>query len=138
MQAKQAIMKTTIRTLWNSLLVVFLGTLLAGQRRGQIFVANSGSATIGEYDNNSGGTVNASLVSGLSNPNSVAVAGANLLVANNTAGTIGKYNVTTGATVNASLVSGLNGPTGVAVITSNTNFFLVANNTAGTIGEYNV
>src|SRR5947207_3157169 len=127
-------MKTTIKTLRNSLLIVFLATLLAGQARGQIFVANSGSATIGEYDNNSGGTVNTSLVSGLSSPNGIALSGANLLVANNTAGTIGVYNATTGATVNASLVSGLSGPNGIALSGAN---LLVANNTAGTIGVYN-
>jgi len=135
MQAKQAIMKTTVRTLWNSLLVVFLATLLAGQARGQIFVANSGSATIGEYDNNSGGTVNVSLVSGLSSPSGIAVSGSYLYVANKTSGTIGVYNATTGATVNPSpLVSGLSGPDGVVVSGS---YLYVANNTGGTIGVYN-
>ena len=126
----QAIM----RTLWSSLLIVFLGTLLAGQARGQIFVANSGSGTIGEYDYNNGGTMQPSLVSGLSSPWGIAVSGANLLVANNTAGTIGKYNVTTGATVNASLVSGLSSPRGVAV---SGGYLYVANYKSGTIGEYN-
>src|SRR6267143_2435256 len=92
MKAKQAIMKTTIRTLWNSLLVVFLGTLLAGQARGQIFVTNTGTGTIGEYDYNTGSTVNASLVSGLNYPWGIAVSGANLYVANNTAQSIGEYN----------------------------------------------
>ncbi len=123
-----------MRTLWSSLLIVFLGTLLAGQARGQIFVANSGSGTIGEYDYNNGGTMQPSLVSGLSSPWGIAVSGANLLVANNTAGTIGKYNVTTGATVNASLVSGLSSPRGVAV---SGGYLYVANYKSGTIGEYN-
>jgi hypothetical protein len=35
MKTKQAIMKTTVRTLWTSLLVIFLGTLLAGQAPAQ-------------------------------------------------------------------------------------------------------
>src|SRR6267378_4466851 len=91
MKAKQAIMKTTIRTLWNSLLIVFLGTLLAGQARGQIFVTTQqNSGTIGEYDYNNGGTVNASLVSGFSNSYGIAVSGANLFVTNSVSGgTIG-------------------------------------------------
>src|SRR6266571_4059194 len=131
MQAKQAIMKTTIRTLWNSLLIVFLGALLAGQARGQIFVANSGSGTIGEYDNNNGGTVNASLVSGLSGPNAAAVSGEYLFVANSGSGTIGKYNATTGAPVNASLVSGLSNPVGIAV--PGNGYLFVVNKGSGTI-----
>src|SRR5947207_360820 len=123
-------MKTTIKTLRNSLLIVFLATLLAGQARGQIFVANSGSATIGEYDNNNGGTVNASLVSGLNGPSGIAVSGSYLYVANYNSGTIGVYNATSGATVNASLVSGLSSPTGIAV--SGPSLY-VANSGTGTI-----
>jgi DNA-binding beta-propeller fold protein YncE len=137
MKAKQAIVKTTIRTSWGSLLAGFLGTLLAGQACGQIFVTNSGTGTIGEYDYNTGGTVNAALVSGLNYPWGIAVSGVNLFVANNTAQTIGKYNATTGATVNASLVSGLNGPDGIAISGAN---LLVANSGYGsgtTIGAYN-
>src|SRR5947199_290229 len=120
MKAKQPIiMKTTIRTLWNSLLVVFLGTLLAGQAHGQIFVTNQGNGTIGQYDYNTGRTMNASLVSGLNYPYGIAVSGANLFVTNSVSGTIGKYNATTGAPVNASLVSGLNNPIGIAVSGAN-------------------
>src|SRR5438067_3349925 len=40
MKTKQTITKTTVRTFWNSLLVVLLGTLLAAQAEGQIFVSN--------------------------------------------------------------------------------------------------
>src|ERR1017187_1279308 len=80
--------------------------------RGQdIFVANVASGTIGEYTT-SGATVNASLVSGLSNPSGIAVSGSDLFVANQGSGTIGEY-TTTGATVNASLVSGLDNPSGI-------------------------
>src|SRR5437868_2499589 len=112
-------MKTTRRILWNTFLFVFLGTLLAEQARGQIFVTNTGTGTIGEYDYNTGGTINASLVSGLSFPWGIAVSGANLYVANNTAETIGEYNAITGAAVNPSLVSGLYGPDGIALSGSN-------------------
>jgi len=40
---------------------------LAGQAHGQIYVANSGIGTIGEY-NLDGTTINSSLVSGLNGP----------------------------------------------------------------------
>jgi hypothetical protein len=139
MKTKRTITKATIRTLWNSLLVVFLGTLLAGQAHGQIFVTNQGIGTIGEYDYNTGGTVNASLVSGLSSPSDVAVSGVNLFVVDSQNFRIGEYNATTGATVNASLVSGLsNGLNGIAV--SGGYLYITnygTNGTNGTIGKYN-
>ena len=82
--------------------------------RGQdIFVANVASGTIGEYTT-SGATVNASLVSGLTNPAGIAVSGSDLFVVNQGSGTIGEY-TTTGVTVNASLVSGLDNPSGIAI-----------------------
>jgi len=75
---------------------------------GQIYVANYGSGTIGEYTT-AGATVNASLVSGL-NGLGLAVSGGDLFVANwDYNSTIGEY-TTAGATVNASLVSGLSLP----------------------------
>jgi hypothetical protein len=140
MKTKQTITKAPVRTLWNSLLVVFLGTLLAGQAHGQIFVTNNsggcsqGCGTIREYDYNTGGTVNASLVSGLNYPFGIAVSGANLFVANYSSGTIGEYNATTGAAVKVPLVSGLSSPQGIAV--SGANLF-VANTGIGTIDKYN-
>ena len=47
-----------------------------------LFVANHGTGTIGEYNATSGAVVNASLVSGLSDPAGIAVSGSNLFVAN--------------------------------------------------------
>ena len=83
-----------------------------------LFVANYVSnGTIGEYTT-SGATVNASLVSGLSDPGGIAVSGSNLFVANYGNDTIGEY-TTSGGTVNASLVSGLSDPVGLAVSGSN-------------------
>jgi hypothetical protein len=41
---------------------------------GLIFVTNTGNGTVGEYTT-SGKTVNASLISGLSNPSAIAVSG---------------------------------------------------------------
>jgi outer membrane protein assembly factor BamB len=98
-------------------LLISLQQLCCG---GQIFVTNADGNTIGEYNATTGATVNASLVSGLINPQGIALAGGNLFVAttNNGGffnGTIGEYNATTGATINASLVSGLNGPAYIVV-----------------------
>src|SRR5206468_737187 len=127
-------MKTTMRTLWNSLLAVLLGTLFAGQAHGQIFVTQQGDGTVGKYDAATGATINATLVSGLTQPNGIAVSGGNLFVTNFAIGTIGKYDAATGATINASLVSGLIHPTSVAV--SGGNLF-VTSVAGGSIGEYN-
>ena len=59
--------------------------------------------------------MNASLISGLTNPVGIAVSGSNLFVADEGNGTIGEY-TTSGATVNASLITGLSNPWGIAVV----------------------
>ena len=70
---------------------------MPGTARGQIFETNfnpfSGAATVGEYNATTGATVNASLVSGLTDPIGIALSGGNLFVDND--GTIGGYNATT-------------------------------------------
>lgn len=86
---------------------MFLGSLLAGQAQGQIFVTTPGSGTIGKYDTTSGATINASLVSGLNRPSGIALFGGHLFVLNSGSGTIGEYDATTGATINSSLISNL-------------------------------
>src|ERR1022692_3698910 len=88
---------------------------MPGTARGQIFETNNVNNTIGEYNATTGATVNASLVSGLSSPEGIAVSGGDLFVVNENTNTIREYNATTGATVNASLVSGLSSPVGIAV-----------------------
>ncbi len=106
------------------------GRVLLSGTAGQIFVTD-GINTVGEYTT-SGATVNASLISGLNNPQGMAVSGSDLFVTNIGADTIGEY-TTTGATVNAALVSGLNIPVGIAVYGSD---LFVTNTGAGTVGEY--
>ncbi len=95
-----------------------LGLLLAVPEgaRGDIYITNNGSNSIGAYTN-SGASVSASF-SGLSGPWGIAVSGSHIFVANNYNGTIGEYG-TDGTTVNASLISGLNNrPYGIVVTPS--------------------
>jgi hypothetical protein len=94
-----------------------------------LFVANEGNGTIGEYST-SGETLNASLVTGLASPCGIAVYGSDLFVVNNGTGTISEY-TTSGTLVNASLVTGLDNPWGIAV--SGTDLFVT--NRYG-VGEY--
>jgi hypothetical protein len=107
-------MKTRIQLLVvNGLTLCAALWAMPGTAHAQIFVANPGSDTIGEY-NLDGTTVNASLVSGLNIPEGIAVSGGDLFVVDFGNNTIGEY-TTAGATVNASLVTGLDVPFGIDV-----------------------
>ncbi len=90
--------------------------------------------SVGAYTT-SGATVNASLVTGLTESYGIAVSGSNLFVTNSFGipgpWTIGEY-TTSGATVNAALITLPSIPYGIAV--SGSNLFVVQDN--GTIGEY--
>jgi hypothetical protein len=95
----------------------------------EIFVTNGNK--ISEYTT-SGATVNASLVTGLSQPFGVAVSDGYLYAASFGTGTVGQYTLS-GGTVNASLVTGLGAADGVAV-SGNSLFVTTAGN--NTVGEY--
>jgi hypothetical protein len=84
---------------------------------GNLFVTDSVTGTIGEYNAITGATVDAELVSGLNGPGGIAVFGGNLFVTNFQTGTIGEYTIS-GDTVNASLISGLNQPTDIVVVSA--------------------
>src|SRR5271166_5024179 len=115
---KEAVTTTTMKTNTtlkpgppsSALFTLLLGATtiwaMPATARGQIFVTNENSGTIGEYTT-TGAKVNASLISGLGDPEGIAVSGGNLFVANygGTTRNVGEY-TTTGATVNASLFSG--------------------------------
>jgi hypothetical protein len=104
---------------------------------GQIFVANSGNGTIGEYTI-SGGMLNPSLISGLSSPEGIVVSGGELFVANSGNGTVGEYTLgTTPGTIASStpsLISGLSSPDGIAV--SGSDLFVTTGVFPGAINEY--
>ena len=133
-----------LSTLRNISIMAFVlsvgGAFSAATARGQdIFVANYGGGTIGEYTT-SGAVVNTSLIPGLLpyGPATLAVSGSNLFVGNFGDGTPGEYNgsigeyTTSGEVVNASLIPGLlrGEPTGMVVSGS-----MQCNVWLGTIGR---
>ena len=76
-----------------------------------LYVANHGNGTVGEY-NLDGSVVNASLISGLTQPSDLSVANGDLYVSSlgsGNQGKVGEYDASTGAAINASLVTGLGG-----------------------------
>jgi hypothetical protein len=87
---------------------------------------------VGAYDATSGQAINASLISGLTNPFGLATTGGVLFVVNAGDGTVGEYNLG-GTAVNSTLLTGLPGPRGIAV--SRPNLF-VTFNPGGAIGEF--
>jgi LVIVD repeat len=106
--------------------------VIPGNAFATLFVSSFGdgpnTGTIGAYTN-SGAVINASLITGLNGPGSIAVSGGFLYVASG--GKIGKY-TTSGATVNASLITGLN-PFDIEV---SGNRIFVADFGHASIGEY--
>ena len=110
---------------------------------GEIFVANTGAGTIGEYDSTTGATINASLISGLNNPQSIAISGGDLFVLNQGSGSVGEY-TTSGAVVNASLITGLGINVAEGITVSGGDLFVVKDDgqdrqtglDKGLIGEY--
>ncbi len=100
-----------------------------------LFISNESLGTISEYTT-SGTLINAALISGLHNPEMMAISGGHLYVAEYDFGTsngiVGEY-TTSGATINPALISGLHGPAGIAIFGSD---LFVSNFDVGTIGEY--
>ena len=112
--------------------LTFAGVVLRpGVVRGDIFVANIDTNSIGQYTN-SGATINASLITGLNHPGGIAVSGGDLFVTNYLGGTISEY-TTAGVPVNTHLLSGLANPSGVAVSGSS---LFVTNYEGRTISEF--
>lgn len=117
-----------------TLALVFVG----GANADYVFVANNGSAgTVGEYtlsDTGAATTVNASLITGLSNATGVAVSGSNLYVESGS--TVEQYTVNSNGTatlVNANLITGLSTAYSVAV---SGNTLVLTNGGTGTVQGY--
>jgi DNA-binding beta-propeller fold protein YncE len=89
-----------MKTITFGLIVPTLG-LAATSAWGQIYVANYGSGTIGEYTL-SGQTINASFITGVGGPTGMAESGGYLYVVES-GGSVAKY-TTSGTLVNATLI----------------------------------
>jgi hypothetical protein len=111
--------------------------LFVGSAQAQVFVTENHAGLVGEY-NTDGSTVNASLVSTDTYPDSIAISGADIFVANYDGNTVSEYTFS-GATVHKSLFTyPLNGGA-PAIAISGSNIFLYdggngANNSS--VGEY--
>jgi hypothetical protein len=141
MKTKQTITKTTPRTLWTSLLVILLGTLLAAQAHGHIFVSSysNGNGTVAKYKLD-GTILNASLITGLTQPTGLALSGNNLYVldfGNGTNGTVGEYDATTGAAINAALITGLPTNSIVLAVSGDNLYVAESNGGNGAVALYN-
>jgi len=128
--------RTMVGLLWAAVVAVAALSEVPGTARAQIFVTKQGGNTIGKYDVNTGATISAALVTGVSSPWGIAVSGSTLFVASTSQGTIGEYDAVTGAAINAALISGLDQVKGVAVSGSNLFVAYGANNGTGKIGEF--
>lgn len=113
------------------------GTLAASAAQGQIFVANYGNGTVGEYSL-TGTPINPTLIKNLAKPDGLATSGNDLFVSQYD-GTVAEY-TTSGTLVNLALITGLSGPSGLAI--SGNDLFVAnligpnGNSASGFIGEY--
>ena len=95
--------------------------------------------SVGKYNASTGAMINASFITGLSDPEGLAVLGNTLFVATygdgtpDGGGTVGEYDATTGQLIKAKFIKGLSYPTGLALL-GNTLF--VVNYLTGTVGKY--
>jgi hypothetical protein len=137
-------MKTIIPSNWRPLrcavcaLLIGIAALWAMPRsaHAQIYVSQYLSGTVGEYDATTGAVINASLVTGVSEPEGLVLSGNTLFVSSGEAngGSVGTYNATTGAPINPNFItSGVNGPAGLA-LSGNTLF--VSNEFGDNISTY--
>jgi hypothetical protein len=123
----------------------FAGFLAAPEiSHAQLYVAQDGSTTVGEYNSASGAVINANYITvGLNYPEGLALSadGHTLFVANGGNGTIGKYNVTevTGASpINVNFISeGLSTPSGIALSADGGTLFVANYTGSSAVGEYN-
>jgi DNA-binding beta-propeller fold protein YncE len=100
-----------------------------------------GHNSVGHYIAATGATINASLIGGLNEPQSLAVSddGLNLFILTDGNSRVGEFNATTGAAVNAALLTGFaTAPEGLASFGGNLYVSSpgVYPNHNGTIGEY--
>ena len=114
---------TTATSNWRPLLRAFYPFLIAAaalsamprNARAQLYVTQrSPDGIVSKYNATTGTLIKAHFITGLNQPQGLAVLGNTLFVANFGSGTVGKYDATTGAAINANFITGLNVPVGLA------------------------
>jgi hypothetical protein len=88
-------------------LVIVALWAMPGSARAQLYVSQLSSGTVGEYDAATGAVINASLVTGVSEPEGLVLSGNTLFVSSGEAngGSVGTYNATTGAPINPNFIT---------------------------------
>jgi len=140
MKAQNKTMKTIITSNWRPLrralciVLLCIAALWAMPRsaHAQLYVGQG--ATVGEYNATTGAAINASLITGLSEAEGVALSGSDLFVAEQGNNTIGEYSAATGAAINASFITGLGAPAGLAL--SGNDLFVA--NQSGTVAPWSM
>jgi hypothetical protein len=121
---------------------LFVWILLPGRACAQLFVAQDGTVSIGEYDPITGAAINANLISvsaGISYPTGLALSGNTLFVANAGGNTVGEYEVSNNKKVVSDphfIATGLNYPIGLAI--SGTSLYVANGNGNGAVGKYDI
>jgi len=98
-----------------------------------LYVLNTESGTVGEYNATTGATVSASFITGLIEPFSIALLGNNIYTTNNITFAVEEYDATTGALINDSFIAASH-PHGLAISGST---LYVTDYDSGAVSEYN-
>ncbi|HEX4086603.1 MAG TPA: putative Ig domain-containing protein [Chthoniobacteraceae bacterium] len=115
------------------LFIAAVALLYPATGRAQNLYVQFQSSEVNSYNAATGGLVKAGLISGLSDPASLALSGDNLFVLNSGNGTVGVYNAVTGAVVKPQLISGLSGAS--AMVISGSDLFISSTDT-GAVAKY--
>jgi outer membrane protein assembly factor BamB len=100
-----------------------------------LLVANNGVGTVGAFNATTGGAINTSFITGLSNPQGLLLDGAgNLFVSSYTGNRVGKYNASTGAVIDANFLTGFGAATPAQMVLIG-NRLLVTNDGSGNSGR---
>jgi len=112
-----------------------LGALPLSVHGQVLFVTNYTSGMLGKYDATTGATINATFISGLSNPTDVKVSGSTLFTTRSGVGRVTTYDANTGALLNFALTDTSYSPIGLAL--SGNDLFVSFTSTGAAINEYN-
>jgi DNA-binding beta-propeller fold protein YncE len=96
-------------------------------------VPGDNGGVVDKYDAKTGAAISPSFITGLNDPQWLAVKGNTLFVANAGGNTVGKYDATTGAAISPSFITGMGFPLGLAVLG---NKLFVVDFASGTVGKY--